>query len=69
MKTDEKIKEMILNHLKKHRECSIGEIAAGIGASRPTVSKYLKILEAEGKVMRREKLPYIYYSLAPGSGV
>lgn len=66
MKADEEIKRVILSHLRKHKESSIGNIVNDVGYSRPTVSKYLRILEAEKRVKRRETLPYVYYSLIIG---
>jgi DNA-binding transcriptional ArsR family regulator len=64
LRGDERLKEAILNYLMQRTEGTIGEIAKGVGASRPTISKYLKVLEAERKVKRREQLPYVYYSLS-----
>lgn len=61
MRSAEELKDAILNYLREHGECTIGEIAKGIKASRSTTSKYLKVLEAEGRVERKEKLPYVYY--------
>lgn len=60
---EQKIKNDILVYLEKNKEKTISQIAEGVGVSRPTASKYLQILEAEGKVRKREQTPYIYYSL------
>ena len=48
----ENTKEKIRKELEKAHptDLSIGEVAKKTGFSRPTVSTYLKVLEAEGKI-------------------
>lgn len=56
------IKKKVLNSLGK-REKSVKEIAKRAGTSTPTASKYLIVLEAEGKAARNEgRPPYVLWS-------
>ncbi len=59
---EEKIKNDILTYLEKIEE-KTSQIAEWVNVSRSTASKYLQILEAEGKVRKRKQTPYIHYSL------
>lgn len=45
------ILELIRN---RPRGCTISEISDQLGISRPTVSKYLEVLVAEGEISKRE---------------
>lgn len=56
------IKRRVLNSLGK-TEKSVKEIAKKAGTSAPTASKYLIVLEAEGKAARNEERPpYVLWS-------
>ncbi len=55
-------KRKVHNSLGK-REKSVKEIAKRAGTSTPTASKYLMILEAEGRAVRNEdRPPYVLWS-------
>jgi DNA-binding IclR family transcriptional regulator len=61
-KKEAEIKRKVHNSLGK-REKSVKEIAKRAGTSTPTASKYLMILEAEGRAMRNEERPpYVLWS-------
>lgn len=57
-KTDEEMKKLILNILKKHDPKREGmthsAIAKIAGISHPTICKFALVLEAEGKVKIRQ---------------
>ncbi|MCK4443739.1 MAG: ArsR family transcriptional regulator [Thermoplasmata archaeon] len=56
------IKRRVFSSLGK-KERSVKEIAKRAGTSTPTTSKYLIVLEAEGRAMRNEKRPpYVLWS-------
>ncbi len=56
------IKKRVLNSLGK-KERSVKEIAKRAGTSTPTASKYLIVLEAEGRASRNEERPpYVLWS-------
>ena len=56
------IKRRVFSSLGK-RERSVKEIAKRSGTSTPTASKYLIVLEAEGKAARNEERPpYVLWS-------
>ncbi len=61
----DEIKRQIIKFLKNRRQSSFTkEIAQSLGLALPTVSKYLQILHAEGKVEKDEgKRPYIHWNL------
>jgi Mn-dependent DtxR family transcriptional regulator len=59
----EEIKKEIIDFLKNKKELCISEIAAFLKKSNSTISKYLSILEAEGKVISLKKTPYKYWKL------
>jgi DNA-binding IclR family transcriptional regulator len=56
------VKRKVLSSLGK-KERSVKEIAKRAGTSTPTASKYLIVLEAEGKAARNEERPpYVLWS-------
>ncbi len=56
------VKRKVLGSLGR-KEMSIKEIAKKAGTSTPTASKYLVVLEAEGKAFRNEdRPPYVLWS-------
>lgn len=55
-KREADIKRKVQGSLGK-REKSVKEIAKRAGTSTPTASKYLMILEAEGRAIRNEERP------------
>jgi len=59
------IKENIIHLLKKERrEMFTKEITQKMKMALPTISKYLGILHAEGKVIKSdERKPYTYWRL------
>lgn len=59
------IKDKIIQLLKKERhEMFTKEIAQNLKIALPTISKYLGILHAEGKVTKSdERKPYTYWCL------
>lgn len=62
-KREADIKKKVQNSLGK-KEKSVKEIAKRAGTSTPTASKYLMILEAEGRAFRNEERPpYVLWSL------
>lgn len=62
--TDE-VKNKIIHLLKKERrEMFTKEIAKNLKMAPPTISKYLGILKAEGKVTKSdERKPYTFWRL------
>ena len=63
MDNTEVMKEKINYTLEKYGETHVKELAKKIGHSPATVSRYLGILYAEGKLTLTEKPPYKYYKL------
>jgi len=61
--SEEEIKDRITQLLKKRGKMFIKDIARELTASPATISKYLGILNAEGKVSKSEQRPYIYWQL------
>lgn len=57
------VKEEILRILREREEVYTKELAKILSKSPTTVSKYLVILEAEGRVKRRVQKPYTYWSI------
>jgi DNA-binding IclR family transcriptional regulator len=55
-KRETDIKRKVQSSLGK-REKSVKEIAKRAGTSTPTASKYLMVLEAEGRAIRNEERP------------
>lgn len=45
-------------------ECSVNELAAGLGTTQPNVSKHLKLLQQADLVARRQEKNTVFYSLA-----
>ena len=61
---DEKeIKDKIIQLLKQQGKMFIKDIAGKLNISPATVSKYLGILHAEGKVSKSEQRPYKYWQI------
>ena len=61
---EEQMKEGILKQLKEQGRMAGNKIAESLGIAPATASKYLGILEAEGKVKKNEdQPPYKYWSL------
>ena len=55
MDREKKIKRAILNFLKKHREgLTITDVSRLLGIHYITATKYLAVLEAEGKLTHRK---------------
>lgn len=48
------------------RECSVGDLVAGLGMSQPAVSKHLKVLREAGVVTARTAAQQRIYRLEPG---
>jgi Mn-dependent DtxR family transcriptional regulator len=63
MDNTEDMKGKINYTLEKYGETHVKELAKKIGHSPATVSRYLGILYAEGKLILTEKPPYKYYKL------
>ncbi|MCJ7635562.1 ArsR family transcriptional regulator [Candidatus Bathyarchaeota archaeon] len=61
--SEEEIKDKITRLLKKRGKMFIKDIARELTTSPATISKYLGILNAEGKVSKSEQRPYIYWQL------
>ena len=59
--SEEEIKDKITQLLKKRGKMFIKDIAGELTISPATISKYLGILNAEGKVSKFEQRPYIYW--------
>jgi predicted transcriptional regulator len=59
----EDIKKAIIDILTEKGGLCISEIATYISRGKNTISKYLLILEAEGKVTSMIKTPYKYWKL------
>jgi Mn-dependent DtxR family transcriptional regulator len=59
----EDIKNDIINLLSTSEQLCISEIASTLKKGKNTVSKYLSILEAEGRVKSIKKKPYIFWNL------
>jgi len=58
------IEDDILKLLQeRNKEMFITEIGKSLNTSPTTVSKYLRILEARGKVESNKKMPYIYWRI------
>ena len=60
---EEETKDKIIQLLKQQGKMFIKDIAKKLTISSATVSKYLGILNAEGKVSKSEQRPYIYWQL------
>ena len=60
---EEETKDKIIQLLKQQGKMFIKDIARKLTISPATVSKYLGILKAEGKVSKSEQRPYIYWQL------
>jgi len=54
----------IIQHLKKHREATVGDIAEIIGLSLKATSKHLGILFAADIVEREQRSLQMWYSLS-----
>lgn len=55
MDREKNIKKNILNFLKKHREgITITDVSRALGIHYITATKYLAVLEAEGKLTHRK---------------
>lgn len=62
-KKEADLKRKVLSSLGK-AEGSVKEIAKKTGLSAPTTSKYLLILEAEGRAIRNEERPpYVLWAV------
>jgi len=59
----ENVKEKILEVLQNYEEMFTSEIAKKLKISTTTASKYLGILEAEGKVECHVRTPYKYWRI------
>lgn len=55
---------MILDHLRRHGEAAVGEIAARVGASQQNTSKHLTVLRTAGMVARRKRGTSALYRVA-----
>lgn len=69
---DEKKKNKIVGELRRLYPCdlSIGEVSKRVHMSDPTVSTYLKVLEAERKIEISRKVGNaVFYRLNKGSKV
>ena len=60
---EDEIKDKIIQLLKQQGKMFIKDIAGKLTTSPSTISKYLGILNAEGKVSKSEQRPYIYWQL------
>jgi DNA-binding transcriptional ArsR family regulator len=54
----------IVNHLKNHREATVGELADAIKLSLKATSKHLAVLRAVDIVDREQRSLLVYYRLA-----
>lgn len=54
----------IIDHLRRHEEASVGQIAAAVGGSQQNISKHLGALHAEGFVTRRKQGTSSLYRIA-----
>jgi len=61
------VKDKIVKLLQERGEMFTGEIGKALNISSATVSKYLGILEAEGKVSKSKKTPYVYWRIKDNS--
>ena len=61
--SEENIKAKITKLLKTRDKMFTKDIAKELTTSPATISKYLGILNAEGKVSKSEQRPYIYWQL------
>ena len=64
--SEERTKTRILEHLKLRGQLHSKAIAVDLDMSPITASKYLRILEAEGKVQRVNMKPYVFWRLSKG---
>lgn len=46
-------------------EVSVGDLAAALGFSQPTVTHHLKILVEDGVLERQQRGKYVWHSIAP----
>ena len=60
---EEETKDKIIQLLKQQGKMFIKDIAKKLTISSATVSKYLGILNAEGKVSKSEQRPYTFWQL------
>lgn len=60
------IKRNILDLLQGRDSMFTAEIARTLKISAATASKYLEILEAEGKVKKERRTPYMYWKKQQG---
>jgi len=58
-----RVKEKIIKLLQDERELFTAEIAKKLKISSTTASRYLAILEAEGKIISSVKTPYKYWGI------
>ncbi len=58
-----KIKDKIMQLLQDGTDRFTAEIAQNLGISSTTASKYLGILEAEGRIECYQKTPYKYWKV------
>jgi len=68
MMSESELKQKILKLLKEKGEAYTKEIAKAISISTTTASKYLNILEAEGRVEKRIQKPYTYWRIKNNGG-
>lgn len=54
-------------HAAPGGEASVGDLAAPIGLTQPTVSYHLRALNEAGLVNRDRRGTWVYYSLVPGA--
>lgn len=60
-------KDEIIKLLQERGEMFTSEIGRTLNISPATISKYLGILEAEGKVRKSKKTPYVYWCIKDNS--
>ncbi len=66
MEVSEKEQEQkIIKVLTKHNELYTKQVAELTGLSTNTVSKYLSVLEKEGRVKMRKQKPFKFWKLKP----
>lgn len=56
----------ILNHLMRHKEATVTEIACSLRMPVPTVSRHLSILNESELLGRRQAVNEVYYSIRFG---
>ncbi|MGD9737318.1 MAG: ArsR/SmtB family transcription factor [Solirubrobacterales bacterium] len=55
---------LILDHLGRHGEAAVGEVALAVGASQQNTSKHLAVLRTAGMVVRRKRATSALYRVS-----